>query len=153
MSTDTSHKRKIYEQIYSELTSIQRSYMSIAQQLSRHIEDIPSTPEEVKAIDYTESQITLANENIARIEEVKYVCSLAFLSDGALITSLEISAAINALDLFLDTAKIEKGAIDKTIASWAATKEINFKETRKILIDLLSYKMKRQVQFNRMEIQ
>lgn len=150
----TLSKRQLYEQVYTSLTNVQRSYENITQHLSKYIGvTIPKTPEDVEMLDGAHRNIIVANDSITRVEDVKFVCSLALLSDSALVSAQEISFIIETLDELLQTASREQKAGDDAVADWALMKEKCFLEVRKVLLELLNYKLKRQVHFNKTGLQ
>lgn len=155
MNTETVHqKRQLYERVYTSLTNVQRSYGNITQQLSKFIGvAIPKTPEDVEILDGAQRNIVVANDSIVRVEDIKFVCGLAIISDSALVTAEEISFVIESLEELLATAGREQKAEDASIVEWASMKEKCFLEVQKVLFELLSYKLKRQVHFNMTELQ
>ena len=149
-----NHKRLAYEQVYVDLTDIQRSYEKIAQHLVKFANTtIPKNPEEVALIDSANRNIKLASDNIARVEDIKFICGLAILTDGSMATPQEIAFVIESLEELILTAENEKKVGDEAIIEWAEMKERYLKEAKRILFELLNYKLNRQVYFKQTELQ
>jgi len=147
MNLDIVNRRRIYEQVYHDISSIQKSYSLIAQEISRSIgASIPSNKKEVFNLDIAEEQIVIANNNIQYLEEIKYTCGLAFLSEGALVELEELSKAINSLAEFIEICDKEGHTVDDEIYEWAMTKKAYFFKTKEALLDIMSYKLKRKLQ-------
>ena len=155
MNSDVIHqKRQLYDKVYTSLTNVQRSYGSISQHLSKYIGvTIPKTPEDVAMLDAAHRNILIANDSITRVEDVKFICGLALLSDGALVGNEEVAIVIESLDELIFMADKEQEIGDIIVAEWAATKAKSFSEVKKVLLELLNYKLKRQTHFNKTELQ
>jgi hypothetical protein len=149
-----NHKRLVYEQVYVGLTNVQRSYEKISQHLIRFVDAaIPKTPEEVSLLDSASRNIKLASDNITRVEDVKFICGLAILTEGAMVTSEEISFIIESLNDLIVNSDNEKEVGDEAIVEWASMKKSCFQEVQRILFELLNYKLNRQVHFKKTELQ
>ena len=153
MSLDITNKKFSYEQVYINLTSIQRNYNNIIQYLSKKIgESIPSSLSQVEDIDMMERQIKIASELNVQIEELKYYCSLSFLTDGILSSEEEISYALDILDSFLTTIEIELRSDEAQVREWARVKKEHLEDIKHALLLFLGNKISRQINLNKREV-
>lgn len=156
MSKDLSrvdNKAISYEQAYLNLTSIQQSYGSIAQYLNRKIgEAIPSSLLHIEEADLMEKQILIANESSIQLEELKYYCSISFLTNGVKSSEAQLTYAIEILDNFLIIIELELKAEEAQVRRWALIKKEQLSQIKSVFIALLSSKIDRQINLGRREV-
>jgi hypothetical protein len=152
MNTSMAARRESCERIYRNLASIQRNYNYVAQFLSKEVASVvPANQEDVENMDAIEEQIKTANQMSFQIEELKYYCSLAIVSDGVLIKEDEMSYALDIIDAHLSIADLEIESDDSYLREWAETKREHYVDVESVLLAILNDKIDHQVNLNKKE--
>jgi hypothetical protein len=149
-----THRKEAFINIFSKLVDVQNSYRGIVKHLSQRLHTIiPKTTEEVKLLDGLEQQVSVAERNIDKLEEVKFYCSLALLTEGALIQDNELTIAILTLEELIETARSEVQIEDEYIKNWAQEKMLTFEDARNSLLSVMTHKVDRKKEIGEIQLQ
>lgn len=151
--SDKNYKRKVYEDIFSRIVSTQETYHNLTRELLKKISSaIPKTKEEVEMLTRSEAQIDVLNNHVGRLEDLKYFCSISLLSEGALITSEELSHTITLVEQLIIIAEMELESDETFVSDWADKKIDLFEQIREVLLQILEHKLRRKHKIGESEI-
>lgn len=150
----TTNKKYVFSEIYFKAVDIQSSYMRVVKQLTKKISSsIPKNLEDYEELNILEQQVDAAERNFKTIEQVKYVISLALLTESSQATDEEMMKTISLVEDLDKIAQIEVVSDDETLKTWALSKQELWETIRQNLLVMLNYKYMRKVELGEMTIQ
>lgn len=147
-------KKQIHKDLYMSILQLQRSYLNVAEQLSKQCNLlIPKTEDDVKRLGEIEQQVQVAQLNYAKLEEIKYWTSLTMLTDGALVSDDELTAALCMVEELYEVAQHESNSPEQEIAEWAKKKLDIFEKVNNGLYAMFDHKKNRKEALGEITIQ
>jgi predicted nucleotide-binding protein (sugar kinase/HSP70/actin superfamily) len=150
----TTNKKYIFSEIFFKIVDIQSSYARIIKQLSKKIASfVPKDLKDYEELNILDQQVDAAERNFKSLEQVKYVISLALLTESSQATDEEMMNTINLVDDLDKIAQIEVGSEDEILRSWALSKQELWLLIRENLLAMLNYKYMRKVELGELTVQ
>lgn len=147
-------KKQIYLDLYNKLLSVQKSYEEVDIQLREKIISlIPRDETDIARLDLLKHQLEVVGLNKEKLEEIRYWCNLAVLTEGSLISSDELSNLIVSLEGLVLVASNEAKGTDPSIIIWAEEKVVVFQGALDILYRILEHKLQRKLDTGMVKLQ
>jgi predicted nucleotide-binding protein (sugar kinase/HSP70/actin superfamily) len=149
-----TNKKYIFSEIFFKIVDVQNSYARIIKQLSKKIASfIPKDLKDYEELNILDQQVDAAERNFKSLEQVKYVVSLALLTESSQATDQEMMQTINLIDDLDKIAQIEVNSEDEILRSWALNKQELWLLIRENLLAMLNYKYMRKVELGELTVQ